>query len=120
MHFAPLRIDAGHDVFDCRILAGRVHALKDDEERPTIFGIEFLLQLGQTSDSLCQERLGRVLVNREAKGVGGVTAAQMKAVRFVDPTFFDDLAKFHCRNPTFARSRPPWWTNFGLRGTPAY
>ena len=38
-----LWVDAGHDVFDRAVLAGRVHRLKDDEERVAVARPEELL-----------------------------------------------------------------------------
>ncbi len=41
---AALRIDAGHDVLDGAVLAGRIHGLEDDEQCELIGGIQALLQ----------------------------------------------------------------------------
>ncbi len=59
-HVAALRIDPGHDVLDRAVLARRVHALEDQQERPPVLGVERLLhvaqQLGASRQKL--ERVG--------------------------------------------------------------
>ena len=46
-HLAALRIDAGHDVLDRAVLAGRVHRLKDQQQGPAILGVEHVLLFRQ-------------------------------------------------------------------------
>jgi hypothetical protein len=43
VNLTALRIETGHDVLDDAIFAGRAHALEDDQECPSIPGIELLL-----------------------------------------------------------------------------
>jgi hypothetical protein len=43
VYLAALRINARHDVLDHAILAGRVHRLKDKQQRPAILGIQHVL-----------------------------------------------------------------------------
>src|SRR6202167_4577033 len=45
MNIATLRIHSGHDVLDGAVFAGRVHALKNQQQRPAILGVEFFLHL---------------------------------------------------------------------------
>ena len=52
VHLAALRIDAGHHVLDGAVFAGRVHRLKDQQDRPTVGGVEQFLSLGQRGDFL--------------------------------------------------------------------
>ena len=47
---APLRIDARHDVLDRPVLAGGVHRLEDEQQRPAILRIQPILQCGERSD----------------------------------------------------------------------
>ena len=51
-HLAALRIHPGHDVLDGAVLAGGVHRLENQQQRPAVLGIEFGLQLGQLFDVL--------------------------------------------------------------------
>ena len=43
IHLATLRIYAGHHMLDSAVLAGCIHRLKNDEDRPLILGIEGFL-----------------------------------------------------------------------------
>src|ERR1700733_8893451 len=45
--FAALRIDAVKDAFYGAVLAGRVHALKDQKQRPAILCVKLLLKIAQ-------------------------------------------------------------------------
>ena len=49
---AALGIHARHHVLDRAVLAGGIHRLKNDEDRPTVSGIEPVLGLGQCGDIL--------------------------------------------------------------------
>jgi hypothetical protein len=49
-HMAALRVDAGHDVLDHAVLAGRVHGLEDDQQRVAVVGVEPRLQVAQAPD----------------------------------------------------------------------
>src|ERR1700722_18415245 len=44
---AALRIDAVEDSLDGAILAGRIHALKDQQQRPAILRVKLLLKIAQ-------------------------------------------------------------------------
>ena len=59
---APLGVDPGHDVLDGAVLAGGVHRLEDQQHRPLVLGVEFVLQLGQRLDARGQRFLGARLV----------------------------------------------------------
>src|SRR5262249_12655674 len=59
---AALRVDAGHDVLDGTVLAGRVHRLEDEQHRPAVVGVEDVLQLGQRLDAGPQRFRGARLV----------------------------------------------------------
>ena len=54
-HLAALRIDARHDVLDRAVLAGRVHGLKDQQQRVPIGGVVELLQRAQALDVLLEQ-----------------------------------------------------------------
>jgi hypothetical protein len=51
VHAASLRVEPGHDVVDDAVLAGGIHPLEHDEQRPAAVGIEALLQLGEALTS---------------------------------------------------------------------
>ena len=59
---AALRVDAGHDVLDGAVLAGRVHRLEHQQHRPAVLRIEHVLQLGERFDAGLQRFLGARLV----------------------------------------------------------
>ena len=46
-YLASLRIDTGHDVFDCPVFSGCVHSLKNNKNRIAILGVEHALQFGK-------------------------------------------------------------------------
>ena len=69
---AALGIDARHDVLDRAVLAGGVHRLEDDQDRPAIGGVEPVLGLGQRGDVLREHLLGELL--RSALGSSGSPA----------------------------------------------
>src|SRR5262249_47348115 len=48
-------------VLDRAVLAGRVHRLKDDQDRVTVVGVEQRLGLGQVGEVLVQDRPGALL-----------------------------------------------------------
>jgi hypothetical protein len=52
VNLTALRIETGHDVLDDALFAGRVHALEDDQERPSILGIELLLHSGEMAQTI--------------------------------------------------------------------
>ncbi len=56
-----LWIDPRHHVRDGAVLAGRVHGLKDQQQRVLIRGVEEVLQLAQLRHLVREERLVRLL-----------------------------------------------------------
>src|SRR5262245_50401066 len=78
---AALGVDAGHHVLDRTILAGRVHGLEDEQDRPPVLGVEHLLELGEEPDAGREGGLGLGLVlGGEVERVAGIDVAQAKAV----------------------------------------
>ncbi len=63
-NLAALRIDAAHDVLDGAVLAGRVHRLKDEQDRMGVRRVEFILSRGQGVNVLRQLLLGELLAFR--------------------------------------------------------
>ena len=45
-HRRPLRVEAAHDVLDDAVLAGGVHGLEHEQQRPALLGVEEFLQGG--------------------------------------------------------------------------
>jgi hypothetical protein len=86
----------GHDA----VLAGRVHALQHDQNRPMPLRIEPPLQIGKPLHVIREHRGRGVLV--EAAGIGAIQARQTKAVRIIDAVVMQDLRGFH-RTPFFMR-----------------
>ena len=83
VHVAALRVETRHDMLDHAILAGGIHPLQHDQQRPAAVGIEALLQLAEALEVVREHRLGVVLVvpagvrgieRREAETVGIVNA----------------------------------------------
>ena len=66
-HLAALRIDPGHDVPDGAVLAGRVHPLKDQQQRIAVGRVVQLLQRAQLLHVFFQELL--VLLLRLVDGL---------------------------------------------------
>ena len=60
-YLAPLWVDSGHNMPDGAILAGRVHALKDDQERVTVGCVMKLLQRAELLHVLFKQLLILVL-----------------------------------------------------------
>ena len=52
---AAFRIDPGHDVPDGAVLAGAIHALKDQQQRIAVGGVVQLLQRAQLRNMLFEE-----------------------------------------------------------------
>jgi hypothetical protein len=72
VNLTALRIETGHDVLDDAIFAGRVHALENDQDRPSILGIELLLHSGKMAQTIGNHVFGGRLAEVEAAGVGWV------------------------------------------------
>src|SRR5713226_45906 len=101
MHVAALRIHAGHHVFDRAVLAGGVHALKNQQQRPHILRVQLLLHLREHLAALPQHAL-RVLLRFHSVRVARIKILQPEffavchAIRRRQARrFFDELAIFH-------------------------
>src|SRR6185503_19284688 len=105
-HLAPLGIHARHHVLDGAVLAGGVHGLEDQEQRPAVVRVEPLLQIAQALDALDEALLG-VLLGLEARGVGGIAVLQLELAVRVDP----ELLETGHRNMSSRK--------FGGRGVPS-
>ena len=56
---AALRIDAGHDVPDRAVLAGRVHRLEDQQHGMAVRCVQALLQLADSRSTCSAEQSAR-------------------------------------------------------------
>jgi len=79
---ASLRVDAGEDVADGTVLAGSVHALKDDEKGFLLRGVEDFLQISELFPVLCEDGVGVVVAFESAVFVGGAARELNLRVRF--------------------------------------
>jgi hypothetical protein len=70
VNLTALRIETGHDVLDDAIFAGRVHALEDDQECPSILGIELLLHSGEMAQTIGNHIFGGCLADIEQVPAG--------------------------------------------------
>ena len=74
-----LRIEAAHDVLDRAVLAGGVHRLEDQQQRPAVLRVEDLGQIEEALGRLLQQPLG-FLLGLERRGVGRIVLGQPHAV----------------------------------------
>ena len=96
MNLAPLGIDPGHDVLNRTVFAGCVHSLEHEKQRPTIVGIEFLLDLRQPLHRPAQKHLGLAsALAGEPSGVRGIVVRQAEADTVVDPVAGDQPAELY-------------------------
>ena len=102
---APLRVDPGHDVLDGAVLAGGIHRLEDEQQRPLALGVKLVLKFRQRLDALGQRffGFGFALVFVPDR-VGGIEILQVKFFAVINPEgfgerpgFFDDFFRFHDR-----------------------
>jgi len=73
---AALRIDAVEYALDGAVLAGRIHALKDQEQRPAVLRVKFFLKIDQALPVGLEDRFRLVLV--EAALLVGLVRLEME------------------------------------------
>src|SRR5262249_38977460 len=79
-HVNSLWIHARHDVLDRAVLAGGVHRLEDEQQRPAVLRVEHLLLLSEPLGPAPQE-VGRLaLLHPQAEGIARVDALQPEAL----------------------------------------
>src|SRR5262245_5234152 len=81
-HLAAGRVDAREHVLDDAVLAGRVHALEEEQRGPAVLRVETLLQLAQALDAVRQARLGRVLA--DPARVARIDVGELEALARLD------------------------------------
>src|SRR5713226_5299572 len=79
---AALRIDAVEYALDGAVLAGRIHALKDQEQRPAILRVKFFLKIVQPLPVGLENLFGLVLV--ETALLIGPLRLEMELARSVE------------------------------------
>ena len=95
MDLAALRIEARHHVLDDAVLAGRVHALEDDQQGPAVLGKQLLLHRGEMAQPAGEHVLGGGLAYVEAAGVRRVDIRQVEPVHLLDAKVLDKLGEVH-------------------------
>src|ERR1043166_3330697 len=89
-----LRIGAVEPALDRAVLAGRVHALEDQQQRPAVLRVEFALEIGEPLAVRLDDLLALVLV--EAALLSGLVRFEMKLARSVEAKRRDVWFQF-CR-----------------------
>ena len=78
-------------MLDGAVLAGRVHGLKNQQQRPAILGVEDVLFLCEPLGSAPEQRGRIAFVQLQPAGVAGVEVLQLKAFAFGDAERMDVL-----------------------------
>ena len=98
---ASLRVHTGHDVLDHTILTGSVQTLENDQDRPAVLRVKFLLEVVEHAFA-CIEYALRMLLVFDSGRVGRVPILQTKLFalgytkRFCKARgLFDELVVFH-------------------------
>src|SRR5215472_6423442 len=79
---AALRIDAAEDVLDRAVLAGRIHGLENQQQRPAVLGVKSLLEVAEPLAVGFDDLLALVLV--EPALLRGLVRFEMKPARAVN------------------------------------
>src|SRR5207247_7910325 len=87
MDLAALRVDARKYRLDGAVLAGRIHALQDQQHRPAILRIKFFLKILQAFQVGFEYLLGLVLV--ELVFLIGLVRLEMELTRAVEAERLD-------------------------------
>src|SRR5260370_33815423 len=82
MHLAALRVDALEYGVNHAVLAGGMHALKDQQQRPTILGVKLFLKIAQAFSVGFENLFGLVLV--EPALLVGLVRLEMERARSVE------------------------------------
>src|SRR5262249_25098508 len=89
---AALRIQARHHMLNDTILASRVHGLNDQQHRPRILCVEFVLQFCHVLDTLLQQLLG-ILLGFQAVSVVRIEIFQVELLAVLNPIWLRQLAR---------------------------
>src|SRR5260370_25748372 len=88
-HFAPLRIETRHHMRNNAVLAGSVHPLQNDQNRPVSVGVKAFLQLRETFNVGSQKCLSFVLIEINSPGVGRINGCKPKTFGLIDAKLLD-------------------------------
>jgi hypothetical protein len=90
-YLAALRIDARHDVLDRAVLAGCVHRLENEQQRPGVLGVEHALLFREPLGPTLEEFGRLALVELQAAGIARVEILQSETLALGDPERIDVL-----------------------------
>src|SRR5271168_468538 len=111
MDLAALGIDAVEDRLDGAVLAGRIHALEDQQQRPAVLSVEFFLKIAQALAVRIQDLFALVLV--ETALLVGLDRLQMKRAGPVEAERRNEAVELGCKRfrGLFAHDGNPccWW-----------
>src|SRR6266478_2315323 len=82
MDLAALRVDARKYRLDGTVLAGRIHALQDQQHRPAVLRVKFFLKIAQAFSVGLEDLFRLVLV--EAALLVGLVRLEMEITRSVE------------------------------------
>ena len=71
-------------MLDHAIFAGGVHGLEDEQDRPLVLGVEFVLKVRHQGE-VALEQVGAFLLGIETPGLGGVEILQAEGFSMVHP-----------------------------------
>ena len=91
INLTTLRIHSRHDMLDEAIFASRVHGLKNHQNRPTVLGIELVLERSHFIDAFIQQLL-RVLVRAKVSGIRWIEIFQPKFRAIINSIWLRKLA----------------------------
>src|SRR5882757_1483520 len=94
MHLAALRVDAVEYGLDGAVLAGRIHALEDQQQRPAILGVKFFLKIAQAFAVGIENLFGLVLV--ETALLVGLVRLEMERARSVEAERLNKSVQLGC------------------------
>src|SRR6516165_1237126 len=88
-NLTALRIYSRHDVFDGAVLAGRVHRLEHEQQRPAILGVEHVLLLREPLGAALQ-KVGRLaLIQPQTTCVAWIEVFESETLAFSDTERID-------------------------------
>src|SRR5215469_16543181 len=67
-------------MLDRAVLAGCIHGLEDEQQRPSILGVKHVLLLGQPLSTLLKEFGRLALPHLQPAGFGGIIILQLKSI----------------------------------------
>ena len=87
---ATLRIHSRHHMFDDAILSGSIHGLKNQQQAPSVLGIEHVLEFSHACRTFYQQFLG-MLFGMDLRGVARIMVFQPEFLTVLYPVGFGKL-----------------------------